>query len=139
MGKTTNNKDIILGNFITMSILGLTKINTNSDEIIKYNFKNFTVINLSEFDISPSLDKILFSTYEHHFDYDSEKEYVDKNVKVKLILYDLNTKEQKIILSRGSSYGKFSPMWIDDNNIEYQISIADANEDEKVQTNISNF
>ncbi|HOC97283.1 MAG TPA: hypothetical protein PKJ54_03305 [Candidatus Pacearchaeota archaeon] len=125
---------VILENILPGQIAGLVKINTDTGEITKYDLQNLKIG--ADFEVSPNLDKIAFSTYKMLFDANSEAEYKNNKEKVDLIIYNLNTKEQKTILSRTSSDGPFTIRWIDENTIEYNVPATDTQKETRNKINI---
>ncbi|PIY95683.1 MAG: hypothetical protein COY66_06160 [Candidatus Kerfeldbacteria bacterium CG_4_10_14_0_8_um_filter_42_10] len=60
---------------------------------------------------------VAYSEYPFLFDTETEKEYLESEANVNFYLYNLLTKEKKLIAT--SVVKKFEPTWIADNTVEY--------------------
>lgn len=78
---------------------------------------------ISEYTINPNTDWISYSDYPVLLDTDAFNEFKESKKSIKLYLYNFSTKE-KIIIDK-SVTKKFSPVWIDDNTIEYNDPSSD--------------
>ncbi|PAB60303.1 hypothetical protein [Anaeromicrobium sediminis] len=71
----------------------------------------------SEYDLNMNTEKLVYSDYPLMFAVDSAEDFRKANKPVNIYLYDLNSKENKLINTiRGK---EAEPVWIDDETIEY--------------------
>lgn len=89
------------------------KIDTND-----FSFKEYNIdIVFGEYNLNKDNSKIVLSDYPMVYDSYSREELIKNKTKVTLYIYNLVTKEKKVI---DISAGKwFKPKWIDNNTIEY--------------------
>ncbi|MTI65533.1 MAG: hypothetical protein FH753_02930 [Firmicutes bacterium] len=86
---------------------------------------------ISEYVINPNTDWICYSDYPVLLDTDAFDEFKESKKSIKLYLYNFSTKE-KIIIDK-SVTKKFSPVWIDDNTIEYNDPSSDKRKTYKLK------
>ncbi|CAN5227528.1 hypothetical protein BH09PAT2_BH09PAT2_03680 [soil metagenome] len=107
--------EIWLNNRFGPSLIGLIKVNFDTYDITRYDLANLSGIH--EFDFNPTKMRMIYSNYPTIFDIETDERYKKTKSTVNLMLYDLQTKEQKEIAT--SITKMFMPSWIDEHTIEY--------------------
>lgn len=98
------------------AIGNIVKINAKTFQITKFDVSSLP-IQVAEFDLNPTKEKIVFDDYPAMFDVDSSNEFRASKKTVTLFIYDLNSKTKQIIVT--SITKAFKPKWIDENTVEY--------------------
>ncbi|MEW6610424.1 MAG: hypothetical protein AB1352_02225 [Patescibacteria group bacterium] len=105
------------------SLVGLTKINTVTFSVMKYDLLG-KIYNGPDYSLNVANEKLAVSSYPAIFDVDSAQEFEQSKKNVDLIIYDLNTQKQTRITS--SRAKKFEPKWTNEMTLEYNDPISEG-------------